>query len=87
MNRAVVQSNLPTDGTNITQGTSQWDSPENFLQAHGLCDGSDTYSHMEPDAVKISEQCIPTPTNPRSTKCTKYKLRYIPKSHWENDYI
>ena len=60
-------------------------SLEFFLPKDGICDGTDTYSHMEPDAEVTSEQPNPTPTNPCSTK---YNLRYKlkPKCNDDNRY-
>ena len=52
-------------------------------QTDGLCDGTDTYSPIEPDAETSSEQYNSTPTNPR---CTKDNLSHNPKPNG-NDHF
>ena len=78
-----VQSDSATGQTFNTPGTPREGSPEIFPPKDGFCDGTDTYSHMEPDAENVSEQPNTTLTNLWSTK---YNSGHNPKPNCNDDY-
>ena len=78
-----VQSNLSTEETRNTQGTTHQCSPEIFPPTDEIDDVADTYTHVEPDVGISSEKQEDRPSNPRSSK---YNLRHNPKPNCNDDY-
>ena len=78
-----VQSELTTEETRNTPGTTHEYSPEIFSQTGEVSDVTDTYPHMETDVEQSSEQPENSPTNPRSSK---YNIRHNPKPNCNDDY-
>ena len=78
-----IQSDLPTEETRNTQGTTHQRSPEIFPPTDEINDVADTYTHVEPDVGTSLEQQQSSPSNPRSAK---YNLRHNPKPNCNDDY-
>ena len=78
-----VRSDLSTQETWNTSGTSRERSSDFFLQTEELCDVTELYTYMEPDAQTNSEQPNLSPTNPLSSK---YNSRHNPKPNSNDDY-
>ena len=78
-----VKSDLSTEETWNTPGTAHECSRETFPQTEELCNVTDTYPYMEPDAETSSKQPNNRPTNSRSSN---YKLRHYLKPNCNDEY-
>ena len=78
-----VQSDLSTEETRNTQGTTHQCSPEIFPPTDEIDDVADTYTHVEPDVGISSEKQEDRLSNPRSSK---YNLRHNQKPNCNDDY-
>ena len=78
-----VQSDLSTEETRNTQGTTHQCSPEIFPPTDEIDDVADTYTNVEPNVGASSEHQGNSPSNPRSSK---YNLRHNPKPNCNDDY-
>ena len=78
-----IQTDIPTEETRNTPGTTHECCPEIFPQTDEVSDITHMYPHMEPDVESRSEQPQSSPTNLRSSK---YKLRHNPKPNCNDDY-
>ena len=72
-----------TEETWSSSRTAQECSRENFPQTEDLCDVTDTYPDLEPDAKTSSEALKNSPTNPRSSK---YNSHPNPRINCNNNY-
>ena len=77
-----LQPDLPTEKTWNTTEAAQ-ERSQFFSQTEELCDVTDTYPYMEPDAETNSEQPNNSPTDPI---CSKYTLRHNPKPNCNGNF-